>query len=599
MIPKRRCQAFELALESLGQKRQTRKLWTRRQFIGTAAAGVCTLAVGSWVEREKIYDLLHPLPEKRFVALLDWPKGSDNRVTPMLTGVLAAIKGELARLEAFDRNLFVISPEDAHQDVSATAHLKEVCDPLGANLVLAASGMPGANHFELLLRVLDPVSGHVLRARNLECVLHDITSLPDRAVHAAASLLSVGRYLKANEQVRPETQSPAAFTAFQTAESLMKQPNDTGLNAAIDKYKEAVDLDPRYALAYAKLGIAYSHLYGIRHDSGALELARGNCERALALAPDLADGHLALGGVLQRSGDEQGALDEFAKTLKLDPSNSRALVWQGQTYARLNRWTDAEQSFNRVLQERPNYWLAYHELAAAFYEQGKYQQAIEKFRAATLAAPGNSWAFANLGAAYLEIGDFEQATDSLKKSLALNPSDDLATVNTSFALRSEGKPVEALLYAQKAVQLNPTEDTNWLELGECYSSLRNRENDAKAAYLRAAQEAERHFRTDPTDGASLMLLALYRVKSGAHQNTLSLIKKAELLKAEDINSQLFKARILELLGKRDEALATLAVCFREGATSLQFASFPDMESLRRDPRYREIVQSNSPAAVTN
>ena len=148
--PKRRCQAFELALESLGQKRQTRKLWTRRQFVGTAAAGVCTLAVGGWVEREQIYDLLHPLPEKRFVALLDWPKVSDNRVTPMLTGVLAAIKGELARLEAFDRNLFVIAPEDAHQDVSSAAHLKEVCDPLGANLVMAASGLPGVNHFELL-----------------------------------------------------------------------------------------------------------------------------------------------------------------------------------------------------------------------------------------------------------------------------------------------------------------------------------------------------------------------------------------------------------------------------------------------------------------
>ena len=597
--PQRRCRAFQLALESLDLKRRTAKPWTRRAFLSTGAAGACAVAAGAWWEREAIYDLLHPLPEKRFVALLDWPRVSDNRVTPMLTGVLAAIKGELARLEAFDRNLFVIAPEDAHQDVSSAAHLKEVCDPLGTNLVMAASGMPGLTHFELLLRVLDPVSGHALRAKSLDCDLHSIPSLPAKAVQAAASLLGVSRYLKNKEQMQPGTQSAAAFTAFQTAESLRKQPNDAGLDAAMEKYKEAVEIDPQYAIAYAKLGIAYGYLYGIRRDQGALELARANCERALALDPSLVDGHLALGGVLKQSGDEQDALDEFAKVLKLDPSNSRALVWQGQTYARLNRWTDAERSFKRVLQERPNYWLAYHELAAALYGQGKYQQAIEKFRAATLAAPDSSQAFANLGGAYLEIGDFEQATNSLKKSLALNPSNDLAAVNTSFVLRLEGKPAEALLYAQKAVQLNPTEDTNWLELGDCYSSLRNRENKAKAAYLRAAQEAERHLRTDPTNGASLMLLALYQVKSGTPQNALSLIKEAELLKAKDINSQLFKARILELLGKRDKALATLAVCFREGATSRQFASFPDMESLRRDPRYREIAQSNSPAAVTN
>ena len=238
----------------------------------------------------------------------------------------------------------------------------------------------------------------------------------------------------------------------------------------------------------------------MRHESGALELARRNCRRALTLNPNLVDGHLAMGGVFNLSGDEHGALDEFAKVLKLDPSNPRALVWQGQTYERLNRWADAEQSFKRVLQERPNYWLAYHELATALNGQGKYQEAIEKFRAATLAAPGNAQAFANLGGEYLQVGDFAQATESLKKSLALLPN-DLAAVNTSLALRYQGKPAEALPYAQKAVELNPTEDTNWLELGDCYSSLHKHDNEAKAAYLRAAQETENHLRTDPTDGA--------------------------------------------------------------------------------------------------
>jgi tetratricopeptide (TPR) repeat protein len=200
-------------------------------------------------------------------------------------------------------------------------------------------------------------------------------------------------------------------------------------------------------------------------------------------------------------------------------------------------------------------------------------------------------AFGNLGGAYLQIGDFAQATESLKKSLALNPSDDLAAANTSQALRCQGKPGEALPYAQKATELNPTEDTNWLELGDCYSSLRNREKEAKVAYRRAAQETEKHLRTDPTNGASVMLLALYQVKSGNSQNALALIKKAESLGANDMDSQLYKARILELLGQRDQALATLAACFRKGATPLQFEPFPDMDSLRKDPRYQKIQRS--------
>lgn len=596
--PGKRCQAFEAALHTLGVKRRQRVLWSRRHFITSAAAGICALAAGSWMEREAIYDFLHPLPGKRFVALLNWPKAPDNSVSSMLTGALAAIKNEFARIEAFDRNLFVVSPEDVDQDLTQAANFRAICDPLGANLVLAASGISGAKHFDLLLRVFDPVSGRALRAKSLECDLNDITSLPAKAVRAAASLLGVGRYLKDKGQTQPGTQSTAAFTAFQMAESLKKEQNDKGLDAAIDKYKEAVELDPHYALAFARLGIAYGRLYAIRRDPGALELARGNCERALALDPNLVDGHLSMALLLEQTGNEQGALDEIAKSLKLDPSNPSALVWQGQIYSRLNRWADAEQSFRRVMQERPNYWLAYHELANALNGQGKYQDAIEEFRAATLAAPGNAQAFANLGGAYLQIGNFVEATEALEKSMALAPN-DLAAVNASLALRCQGKPMQALSFARKAVELNPSDDTNWLELGECYSSLRNRESDAKAAYLRAAQEAERHLRTDPTDGASVMLLALYQVKSGTSENALSLIKKAESLGADDMDSQLFKARILELLGMRNEALTTLAVCFRKGATAFQFAAFPDMESLRQDPRYKRMIQSNSPKVQMN
>ncbi len=74
----------------------------------------------------------------------------------MLTSVLSAIKSELMHFETLDKDLFVISPEDVDPSIANAAHLKEVCDPLGANLVLAASGSPGAKDFRLSLRLLDP-----------------------------------------------------------------------------------------------------------------------------------------------------------------------------------------------------------------------------------------------------------------------------------------------------------------------------------------------------------------------------------------------------------------------------------------------------------
>ena len=149
--PQRRCEAFGEALEALDSKINRHQYaprsgtsWTRRRFASTAAAGICVLGGGAWWKWDDFENTLHPLPQKRFVALLNWPKGSNARLAPMLTGALGAIKSELSRLEAFDRDLFVISPEDVGTEVEQIATLKDTCDALGANLVLAASALsPG------------------------------------------------------------------------------------------------------------------------------------------------------------------------------------------------------------------------------------------------------------------------------------------------------------------------------------------------------------------------------------------------------------------------------------------------------------------------
>ena len=597
--PNRRCQAFERALGSLHIHYRTRELWTRRRFAGAALAAIATAAGTAWWKRDEVEDLLRPLPSKRFVALLNWPKTSDIHVTPMLTSVLTAIKSELARAETFDRNLFVISPEDLSMNIAEVTHLQEVCDPLGANLVLAASGVPGAKHFQLFLRLLDPVSGKPLREKKLTCALAEITALPAKAVQAAASLLDLDTYMHNGERAEPGTQSAAAFTAFQSAETLRKQPNDTGLDAAIEEYQQAVELDPRYAIAYARLAQAYTHFCVVRRNPAALDLARGNCQAALSLDPGLVEGHLARAAIFEYSGNEQAALNAIAKALSLDPSNPRTLVWQAQIYTRLNRWADAEKTFRRVLKEHPNYWLAYNELGFGLEGQGRYQEAVKAFRAASLAAPKNSLALSNLGGQYLQIGEFAEAMETLQRCLAMDPFSDYAAGYTSLAMRYQGKYEAALPFARRAVELNPALDTNWLELADCYSSLRNHQSEAKDAYLRAAKEAERHLSTDATDGPSWMLLALYKVKSGSPQIAPSLIEKAESLGARDMDSQIYKARILELLGKRDEALITLAACFRKGVTELQIVPFPDMQSLRKDPRYRQLVASKLSTTVRN
>ena len=586
--PERRCQAFERAFTPLHYHYNAGQFWTRRRFAAAAASVLGATAGTVWWKWNEVENLRSPLPAKRFVALLSWPKTSDIHVTPLLTSVLSAIKSELTHFETLDKDLFVVSPEDANLDVAAMTHLREVCDPLGANLVLAASGISVGDSFQLFLRLLDPLSGRPLREKKIICPLAEITTLPAKAVRAAAGLLNLVAYRGREVLQAGRTQSPEAFTAFQTAEALMKQPNQAGLGAAIEKYKEATDLDPHYALAYANLAQAYVSYYFIQRSPAALDLAKANCRTALTLVPNLVDSQLALAAIFQYTGDEQGALRALAAALSVDPSNPRTLVWQAQIYNRLNRWEEAEKTFHRILNEHPNNWLAYNEFGFSLDLQGRYREALKLFAAASLAAPGSSVALSNLGNEYLQIGQFVKGTEILRKCVALDPASADAACLTSLGLRYQGKFDEALGFARKAVELNPAQDTNWLELGDCCLCMGSHQAAARSAYYRAAQEAERHLAMDATDGPAWLLLALYKVKCGSPQDAPSLVDKAESFAANDVNSQLFKGRIFELLGNRKAALATLAACFRRGASDVQVAAFPDMSLLRKDPRYRQL-----------
>jgi Tfp pilus assembly protein PilF len=505
----------------------------------------------------------------------------------MLSGVTDAIEIELSRAEAFDRDLLVIS---APEVTKGPAQLNQIRDSLGANLVLASSAVSQAKHVQLSLKVLDTGVDRVLRQKVVICGLDQLTLMAEKAVRAAAELLGVSRYVEDNGRLRPSTQSAEAYQAFQAAEASRRQPNDAGLDKAIEQYKAAVEQDDRYALAHARLAMAYCRQYALRREPAALDLVEANAKTSLGLDRNLVEGHLALGWVLEHRGQKEDALAEMGKALALDPSNPRTLVWQAQVYSRLNQSTQAEETFRRVLRARPNYWLAYNELGEVLNRNGKYREAMQAYRAASLAQPKNALAMNNIGELFLKLGQLKEARESLRRSLALKFS-GLAAANMAQELRAEGKYAEALLFALKAVDVDPADDQYWLELGDCYSSLPGYRPQARKAYSRAAAEIEHHLQMDESDGPSWMLLALYQAKTGKLEAARATTRKAESLGASELDSQIFKVRILELTKQREEALATVAACFQKGATKFQIDSIPDLQFLRADPRYRAIFSS--------
>jgi eukaryotic-like serine/threonine-protein kinase len=561
---------------------------SRRKVLWAGAAGLAlaSAAATKHAEMESLWErMFSPLPRKRFVAVLAWPVSSDHGVRDALSGAIDAIESELSRAEAFDKDFYVVAP---HGSGEQAAKLTQIVDPLGTNLVLAAFGLMTSGGFELTLKLLDYASGSALRTKWFPTAVDRMAGLPAKAVQAAASLLDVAAYVTPGDRLRPPSASPEAFKTLQAADALRKEPNDEGLEASIEKYKEAIDLDSHFGAAHSRLAIAYCRWHAVRRDPAALDLAEANAKTALQGDADLVDAHLALSYVFQNRGDQEASLAQMANAVSIDPSNLTTRVWQADLYTTLNRLPEAESACRIVIKSRPNYWLAHENLAVALDGQCKYREALSEFAASSLAAPKRALPLTNVALIQMKLGMYSDAEETFQKSITLRPSAPAAT-GLAQVFRAMGRLTEALASARRAVELDSGEDQSWLELGDCYSAVGGHVADAATAYRRALKEAQDKL-TSSSDPVTWMLVALYRLKAGVAGSTSEGIAKAESMGASDPDSLLRKVRILALASQRDKALDTLQACLQRGVTVFQVELIPDLQSLREDPRYPKLIR---------
>src|SRR5205085_5784680 len=119
--------------------------------------------------------------------------------------------------------------------------------------------------------VIDAATQNVLREDEVKAAESELSQLPEKVAVAAAKLLDVP-VIRGRLQERDELASVpvAAYQHYTAAEDLVAQPNNAGLEQAIEHYQKAVEIDPRFALGYARLSMAYTRKYLSTHDAALL-----------------------------------------------------------------------------------------------------------------------------------------------------------------------------------------------------------------------------------------------------------------------------------------------------------------------------------------
>ncbi|PDT51164.1 MULTISPECIES: adenylate/guanylate cyclase domain-containing protein [Sinorhizobium] len=391
-------------------------------------------------------------PPKFSIAVLPFANMSgDAEQEYFADGISEDIITALSKLS----QLFVIARNSSFTFKGRNVNVQEVGRNLNVRYVLEGSVRKSGNKVRITAQLIDATTGGHLWADRFDRDLTDIFAVQDdvtqQIVGALALNLTEGDqqrlvtehtdnleaydcFLRGREQLwrftrEQNTQSrellqraieldpkfaPAyAFLAFANMLDYGNQwgpSSSTSMQQAEVFATRAVALDDRYPYAHWALGIV--ELYSRRHD-----VAIGAAKRLIALAPNLAEGYENLGYALHYSGRSAEALGCFEQAIALNPYYPDVyLHFQAQAMFQLHRYKEAIDILKRRLVRNPGTDVSRVLLAASCGHLGRFEEARHEWQEVFCVNPDYSLEHRRKVLPYKNPADFELVVDGLRKA---------------------------------------------------------------------------------------------------------------------------------------------------------------------------------------
>ena len=186
-------------------------------------------------------------------------------------------------------------------------------------------------------------------------------------------------------------------------------------------FREAIDVDPTFARAYAGLAMTYA-LAGRLGDEGGHARAIELAQTARMIDPDAADVHWALGFVYAQDRRHRQAIDSLRKAIELDPAFADAYALLGGIYTYVGRPRESIPLLRAAMRLKPDGgYLYYLLLGRAYLFDDDVEQALINLRAAAMRNPVDVETRAYLAAALAAAGDDARARWESDEIRALRP----------------------------------------------------------------------------------------------------------------------------------------------------------------------------------
>ena len=527
----------------------------------------------------------------RLVVLPFNSAGTDAQSQVLGEGLMEILTAKFGQVQRFQGALSVVPASEVRsQKVVSAADARRV---FNANLALTGTSLRSADRLRLTVNLVDPKTLEVIESGICEAGTAGLIGLQQAAFEKVVAFLDlelrpeVGQALNAGE-----TKIPAAANSYVRAVGHLARYDDPrNIDEAIEGLKEAILVDPSYALARARLGEAYWRKYQSTREQVWGDIALANCQLAIKIDSRIACAYVTRGMIYKGIGQFDKAVQELNLGIDREPS-AEAYRELANVYEKMSRIEDAEVTYKRAIRLRPDSWPGYWYLGVFYYNRARYKEAAAQFLEVIRCEPDHSRAYSSLGGIYVVRKEFDKAEEMLNRSLTIEPT-HLAYSNFGSLRILQRRPAEAVPLLEKATKMGARSYAVWGNLAEAYANTPGLSAKARAAYAHAVELARERLAVNSKDGAARASLASYLIAVGDKRQALEEIERAVELSPKDENVLFRSALVYELAGDRGRALEALASAAANGYSMAVIRAASDLAELRKDPRYRELVEGRS------
>ena len=392
-------------------------------------------------------------------------------------GIAEEIINALTKIQA----LRVAARTSAFAFKGRNLDIRKVGEQLSVGTVLEGSVRKAGNRLRVTAQLVNVADGYHLWSERYDRELEDVFAIQDEI---AGNIVRALRVVLSEQEKRAIEKAPTAnveaYDYYLRGRQFFHQFRRTSIQFARRMFERAIEVDPKYALAYAGVADCCSFLYMYWDGSRAnLESAESASGKALELDAELAEAHASRGFAVSLSRRHAEARTEFETALRLNPKlyeahylYARACFQEGKLEEAVQHYTDAA----RVRPEDYQALLLMHGPLTRLGRRGDVEATLrEGLRVAEKHLelnPDDARALYLGAGALVLLGERERGLEWTKRARAIDPEDPGVLYNVACSYAQLGQTDEAISCLQKAVQ-NGFGHREWLENDSDLDSLRN------------------------------------------------------------------------------------------------------------------------------